>query len=309
MASRAEWWALTSISRVGPRTVARLLDCFGELSDVLRAGRDEWIGSGALPGDRALQLEKRLARIEEWERMAEDLASEGITLLSLEDELYPEPLRMLRYPPPLLFARGSEWDVLGMPLVAIVGARHASDEGRAWAGALAGRLAERGLAVVSGMAEGIDEAAHCGALAAGGLTLGVLGCGLLSPRGPAEDLVEDVCRSGLLLSELQPQAPPTTSNLMARNRIVAGLARAVVVAEFGETSGTVNTARNAAEIGRPLLLGPIAAAQESGVAECERGAEVLGEDLGPLLRALERPLTPQPTDRLGLVDDQPELPF
>ncbi len=301
MAGKAKWWALTSIARVGPKAVHRLLAAFGSLDEALEAPPEEILASGALRPDQLKQLLKRLARLEEWEAAVDDLSMESVDLLTLESEDYPPLLRVMPAPPPVLFARGSGREALQMPAVAIVGAREASEEGCAFAESLARSLAASGAVVVSGMAVGIDQAAHLGTLAGGGLTVGVLGCGLLSPRAPDPELCEDVCRAGVLLSELQPTAPPTVANLMARNRIVAALSRVMIVAEFGATTGSVNAASAARALGRPVFLGPIAASQPAGEAALAAGAELLGDPgaVEPVQEALRRPVGPPPMDPNG----------
>jgi DNA processing protein len=309
--SKAQWWALTSISRVGPKTVGRLLEQYGGLDEALEAGTEALVATGILRPDQGKQLTKRLARIEEWEAAVDELSMESIDVLTLDSEDYPDLLRHASTPPPLLFVRGSERGALQAPAVSIVGARDASEEGQQYATALAQTLAGAGVVVVSGMAVGIDLAAHEGALAGGGLTVGVLGCGLLSPRGPDPEFLEDVCRSGVVISELGPNAPPTVANLMARNRIVAALSRALVVVEFGATTGSVNAAANARAAGRPAFLGPIAATQPAGLAELGAGATQLGDpgEVGALLEALARPLPPAPDGPDDLPGGQLSLPL
>lgn len=311
MASKAQWWALTSISRVGPKTIHRLLAQYEGLDEALEAGPEALVASGLLKPDQGKQLTKRLARIEEWEAAVDELSMESIDLLPLDSDDYPDLLRHAKAPPPLLFVRGGNREALHAPAVSIVGARDASEEGLQYATALAHSLASAGVVVVSGMAAGIDFAAHEGALAGGGLTVGVLGCGLLSPRGPDPEFLEDVCRSGVVVSELGPNAPPTVANLMARNRIVAALSRALVVVEFGATTGSVNAAANARAAGRPAFLGPIAATQPAGLAELAAGAYQLGDpgEIGALLEALERPLGPLPDGPDDLPDGQLALPL
>jgi DNA processing protein len=143
------------------------------------------------------------------------------------------------------------------PVVAIVGARRATASGGAFARALAEALARRGAVVVSGLARGIDAAAHEGALAAGGITVAVLGCGTGCgyPRAN-RDLRRRILGSGAVVSEYWPDTPPAPWRFPARNRIVAGLAHAVVVVEAAGRSGALITADFALEQGRPVLAVP-----------------------------------------------------
>lgn len=132
--------------------------------------------------------------------------------------------------------------------MAVIGTRSPTDEGRQMAYGLAARLAELGVTIVSGLAEGIDTAGHRGALDAGGLTAAVLGSGLLriSPK-ENEELANEVAQSGVLVSELFPTAHVSTAHLMARNRLQAALARVVIVVESGTTGGSVVTVKRAIE--------------------------------------------------------------
>lgn len=167
---------------------------------------------------------------------------------------YPALLNQIASPP-ALFWRGLAWQEA--PAVAIVGSRQATPYGCAVAEELAADLADRGIVVVSGLARGIDAAAHRGCLRAGGITLAVLGCGL-DVRYPPEHaaLAEDIARSGALVSEFPPGTPPRAEHFPARNRIISGLTLGVVVVEAAERSGALITARLAAEQGREVFAVP-----------------------------------------------------
>jgi DNA processing protein len=169
---------------------------------------------------------------------------------------YPVALRTIFDPPPVLWTRGAS-SALNAPAVAIVGARAASAYGLAVAARLAADLAAAGLEVVSGMARGVDSAAHRGALSVQGVTVAVLGSGA-DIIYPAENrlLARDIAASGAVISELVPGTPPLPHFFPLRNRIISGLARAVVVIEAGEKSGSLITARTALEQGREVLAVP-----------------------------------------------------
>ena len=159
-------------------------------------------------------------------------------------------------PPTVLWIAG-RLDVLRAPAVAIVGSRAASPYALAVAERLAADLTARGVVVVSGLARGVDSAAHHGALGAGGSTIGVLGCGVDVVYPPEHrGLAGEMRRSGALLSELVPGTPPLAHFFPLRNRIISGLARAVVVIEAGDKSGSLITARLALEQGREVLAVP-----------------------------------------------------
>ena len=197
------------------------------------------------------------------ERAAEAgrLAAAGIVHLGAPDRRYPRRLADLHDPPFGLFARGEVDGAMAAlaegPAVAVVGSRRATAQGRAFAHGVAGRLAERGAVVVSGLAHGIDAAAHEGALEAGGTTVAVLGCGVDVPyprRNRA--LAQRIRERGALVSEYWPGTAPAPWRFPARNRIVAGLAQAVAVVEAGRRSGALITADFALELGRPVLAVP-----------------------------------------------------
>ncbi len=170
---------------------------------------------------------------------------------------YPPLLAELHDPPARLLLRGGPPEILSRPAVAIVGARSCSRYGAQVARDVARELAAAGVVVVSGLARGIDGEAHRGALAAGGLTVAVLGCGIDRdyPRAHAE-LARRIAESGLVVSEYPPGVEPAPWRFPARNRIVAGLARATVVVEARERSGALITADFALELGRDVFAVP-----------------------------------------------------
>lgn len=181
---------------------------------------------------------------------------QGLRAISLADPAYPVWLRQIVDPPGVIWVRGQLAD-LGRPAVAIVGSRHATPTGLALGRQLAEGLAEAGFLIVSGLARGVDGVSHEGALAVGGQTLGVLGCGA-DVVYPAEhrDLAARVAASGGVVSELLPGTTPKAHHFPLRNRIIAGLSRAVVVIEAGFQSGSLITARMALEQGREVLAVP-----------------------------------------------------
>lgn len=176
--------------------------------------------------------------------------------LEWNDSRYPAWLRMVPDPPPVLWVRGDP-AVFEQPSVAIVGSRSASQYARQVARALAAELAEAGIVVTSGMARGVDGAAHEACMAAGGRTIAVLGTGvdIAYPREHAA-LAGQIAASGLLLSELPPGTLPFKQHFPRRNRIISGLSRAVVVVEASEKSGSLITARCALEQGRDVMAVP-----------------------------------------------------
>ena len=213
-------------------------------------------------------------------------------LLKITDPSYPAFLRELSSPPSALFLHGDP-DLLGLPQLAIVGSRNPSTGGRRTAGEFAGFLAASGLIVASGLATGIDAAAHQGALDADGLTLAVTGTGL-DRVYPARNraLAHDIAMNGLLVSEFPCSTPPLPGNFPRRNRILAGLSLGTLVVEAAIQSGSLITARLAAEAGREVFAipgsihNPLArgchALIRDGAKLVETGQHVL-EELAPLL--------------------------
>ena len=182
--------------------------------------------------------------------------SAGIAPIGWDDASYPIALTTVVDPPPVLWLRGSV-EFLNAPAVAIVGARAASPYGLSVAERLASDIASAGVVVVSGMARGVDSAAHRGALAAGGATIAVLGSGVDVIYPPEHaPLARDIAAAGAVISELAPGTPPLPQFFPLRNRIISGLCRAVVVIEAGEKSGSLITARMALEQGREVLAVP-----------------------------------------------------
>jgi DNA processing protein len=183
-------------------------------------------------------------------------ARAGIAGIAWDDPGYPPLLSAVADPPAVLWVSGRR-EALEPPAVAIVGSRAGSPYAIAVAEHLAADLAARGLVVVSGLARGVDAAAHRGALGASGVTIGVLGSGadIVYP-GEHRAMTIEMRRAGALVSELAPGTPPLPHFFPLRNRIISGLARAVVVIEAGEKSGSLITARLALEQGRDVLAVP-----------------------------------------------------
>jgi DNA processing protein len=183
--------------------------------------------------------------------------------------------------PPTLFARGL-WPPPNGRRAAVVGTREPSPEARALAQNLASALVELGYTIVSGLAVGIDQSAHLGALAIpGGYTLGVLGCGVLNIYPPGNiPLAQAVMSHGAVLSEFNPFATPSASNLVARNRVITGLSDAVIVVETDVNGGAMHAARFAAVQGRPVYTFDSAATGNRAL--LQSGAVALKPDLSDL---------------------------
>ena len=246
---------LSLVTDVGPITRRALLERFGSPAAVFEAAPDEL---RAVKGVGPKLLGRILAAREEVDPMREiDVCREhGITILIESDEGYPRSLREIHDPPSVLFVRGQLLPSDAMA-VAIVGTRHATRYGLQQAERLASGLARAGVTVVSGLARGIDGAAHRGAMAAGGRTIAVLGSGLLRLFPPEhQELADEIADSGAVLSELPPEIEPRGGNFPQRNRIISGLSLGTIVIEAPERSGALITARLANEQGRDVFAVP-----------------------------------------------------
>ena len=212
---------------------------------------------------------------------------------------YPARLTELHDPPGRLFVRGAALDLLTRPAVALVGSRSCSPYGAEVARTLGRELASAGVAVVSGLARGIDAEAHRGALDAGGPTVAVLGCGIDRdyPRANA-GLARRIVEAGLLVSEYPPGVEPAPWRFPARNRIIAGLSDATVVVEARERSGALITADFALELGRDVFAVP----GEITASLCAGSNDLLRQGAAPLLAAADV------LDALGIERAEPATP-
>jgi DNA processing protein len=246
---------LSLVAGVGPRLRKALIERFGDATAVLDAAPSDLRaveGIGPKLTDRIAAARREIDPSE----VLATCRQHGIDILSDADPAYPAMLREIHDPPAVLFVRGQLLpdDTLS---VAIVGSRHATHYGLAQAEQLAGSLARAGLTVVSGLARGIDAAAHRGALAAGGRTLAVLGSGLGNIYPPEHQaLAAEVAARGALISEAPPHSPPVPGAFPQRNRIISGLSLGVIVVEASTTSGALISARHAMEQGREVFAVP-----------------------------------------------------
>lgn len=242
---------------VGPRAAARLLERFGSAEGVFGALRSELERLRLRPEavESIALRDRHAAAAVEIERLRE---IEGADVLALDDGAYPLLLREIPDPPVTLYVRGAWRACLEAPCVGVVGSRRCSTYGQNVAHQLARELATRGLTVVSGLARGIDAAAHRGALEAGGRTAAVLGTGLdeVYPRDHRRLADEILEGGGALVTQFPLGTPPVSENFPYRNRIISGLSLGVVVVEASENSGSLITARLALEQGREVFAVP-----------------------------------------------------
>ncbi len=279
--SSVHWLALTTIPGIGGVTARKLLDRFGDIESAFSASPEELTQIPRITEAMAQQFVA--APIDGLESELLSLTDEGIDLLTWDDDQFPSHLRALPDAPIVLFRRGGlKRD--DKNAVAIVGTREPSPRGMEVAAALGRELSGRGLTIVSGLALGVDTAAHRGALESEGRTLAVLGSGIrfIHPKENVE-LAEQITRSGALLSELHPNTPPRGPQLMARDRIVSGLSRAVIVVEAGEKSGSLDTAAKAKKQGRLVYAVPGSAGTDQLLASGARRIRLQELDFGSLV--------------------------
>lgn len=287
----ADWVTLMLAPGIGPRTAARLLDRFGTAGAVVSASRRTLADAGLPPG--AIDALKQpdavsLQRILDWGEQP------GAHLITCADARYPPLLAEIPDAPPLLYVRGDP-SLLAEPQIAVVGSRNPTPSGIEITRDFARRLAGDGLLITSGLATGVDGAAHAGALERG-RTIAVLGTGpdLVYPA-VHRDLARRIADCGALVSEFPPGQGPLARNFPRRNRIISGLSVGVLVTEAALKSGSLITARCALEQGRDVfavpgsIRNPMArgchALIRDGAKLVEDPAEIL-LDLAPLLRGL-----------------------
>lgn len=286
----ARWLTLRRLPGVGGRTQRELLEHFGSLESIFSASRGQLdkvlVGKSAaiealLDGPHSQSLEHEFDWLDQTDHH----------LLTWTDNDYPPLLREIPDPPLVLYVIGRR-EVLSHPQIAIVGSRNPSPLGRENAQAFARSLAGAGLTVTSGLALGVDGAAHRGALAAGGVTIAVTGTGL-DRVYPARhrDLAHQIAEHGALVSEFLLGTPPLPENFPIRNRLISGLSLGTLVVEAALQSGSLITARLATEQGREVFAipGSIHAPQARGChALIRQGAKLVEtaqdvlEELGPL---------------------------
>ncbi len=250
-----KWLKLAGADGVGPVTFGKLLNYFGSSAQALDASVIEL---SKVEGIGLHTAEKIAASRDKTDTNAEIALAEklGVWIVHLQDERYPAQLKMIYDPPPVLYVKGTlvEGDNLG---VAIVGSRRCSLYGSEQASRFAHILAGAGFTICSGLARGIDTAAHQGALAAGGRTIAVQGCGLANIFPPENKKIFDsIAESGACISELPLRYEPLAENFPPRNRIIAGLSLGTIVIEAGGNSGALHTAKSALEYNREVMAVP-----------------------------------------------------
>ena len=318
---------LSLVPGIGPRMRARLVEHFGSPASVL----------GAAPSQlrEVAGVGPSLARAIASARDSNDVEAElqrcrrhNISLVTIESANYPRALREIHDPPSILYMHG---DLLPRDrlAIAIVGTRHATSYGKRMASQLAGSLARAGMTIVSGLARGIDAAAHQGALDAGGRTIGILGSGLMNLYPPEhKELAFDISQHGAVVSELPVQQATSPGAFPRRNRIITGLSLGVVVVQAAQSSGALISARHAMEQNREVFAvpGPVDSRVSRGPhmllrdgAKLVESADDVLEELGPLAESValeqgrqiakpaELQLNEQEQQVLACIDREPTL--
>jgi DNA processing protein len=251
-----DWIALNMTPGVGPRVTARLLEHFGSAEAIFDAPRRELALLRLTPETIESIANRDLD--EHAQKEIEQVRKLGGDILVLDDGVYPSLLRETYDPPVTLYVNGAWAECLERPCVAIVGSRRCSTYGQNAALMLSRELAQRGVTIISGLARGIDAAAHRGALEAGGRTVGVMGTGIdqIYPRDHKKLADEILKQKGALVTQFPLGTPPVSENFPYRNRVISGLSLGVVVVEAAENSGSLITARLAMEQNREVFAVP-----------------------------------------------------
>src|ERR1700728_2096886 len=245
------WLALALTPGLGARMAGKLLRAMGSPEAIFNASLTE-LESHRLPAAVAQMIHTRQPMSAAAKELAQAQAA-GVRLLTWDEPQYPQRLREIYDPPPLLYVRGNI-ELLNRHLISIVGSRRPTPYGNLMAENLARDLADRGLVIVSGLARGIDSSAHKGALAStSGATIGVLGCGIdvIYPK-ENKRIFAEMEKRGAIISEFAMGTFPGPQNFPIRNRIISGMAVGVVVVEGAQYSGSLITARLAMEFGREV---------------------------------------------------------
>lgn len=248
------WLRLSLLEGLGPQSLRKLLLAFGSPRDILSAGARDL--AAVVPSGVAAAIRDGGASDEDLNKVSQWLIDPANQILTFADASYPRQLLEIADPPPLLYVKG-QVELLNQPGFAIVGSRNATAQGLGNAEAFAITLSNAGLTIVSGLALGVDAAAHRGGLAGAASTIAVIGTGLdvVYPARNRE-LAHQIAAQGVLVSEFALGTPPVASNFPRRNRLICGMSRGVLVVEAAVSSGSLITARLAADQGRDVFAIP-----------------------------------------------------
>ncbi|MDE0864914.1 MAG: DNA-processing protein DprA [Rubripirellula sp.] len=272
---------------LGPRTLSSLLTRFGNAKSVVTAPTEELLSISGV-GNEIVSRIRQASNTDQADATVNWCHAQQASILSWGSETYPVALQQLSDAPPILYMQGNliPTDQLA---VAVVGTRHATTYGLKQANRFSYALAKAGITIVSGLARGIDAAAHRGALDAGGRTIAVLGSGLakLYPR-EHQTLAAEISKQGAVLSEYAPQCPPRSGQFPQRNRLIAGLTLGTLVIEAPDRSGALITARLAGEQNRDVfaLPGPVNSRASRGCNQLIRDGATLVQSVDEIIEEL-----------------------
>lgn len=286
MDPKSFWIGFNKIKGIGSVRTKKLLDYFGNLEEAWSASSDDLSKAGMSPQvieaiidtRNHLALDEEIARIEKM----------GINWVTVLDDGYPQRLKTIDHPPPVLYYKGNI-DCLDGYTFAVVGTRRPSAYGRQVANELVGFLVHNGITVVSGLARGIDSIAHRTAVDSGGCTVAVMGCGVDIIYPPEHrELSNKILQSGAIISDYAPGTQPEGVNFPPRNRIISGLSMACVIIEAGDRSGALITSEFAVNQGREVFAvpGTIYAPQSKGTNRLIRDGAIPLNDFKDILELL-----------------------
>ncbi len=296
------WLTLQAVDGVGDRTLLKLVNAYGSPASVLAATQDDLLHMGCSTElADAVRRGPELKIRQQIDRQVKTVDRLTIQVVTIFDQAYPKRLKMIADPPPLLYVSGAFTEQDGAA-VAIVGGRRATPSGRVITEEIARDLAGAGFTIVSGLARGIDAAAHRGALAGKGRTIAVLGCGIDRTYPPEHDsLSRQIEAHGAVIAELPVGAPPQSHHFPRRNRIISGLSLGVLVTEAATSSGSLITAKLALEQGRDVFAIPGSVKEEACRGSnglIKEGAKLV-ECAGDILEDLQPQVEPPLRARIG----------
>lgn len=300
--------ALSLIPGIGPRLQAQLMDHFGTAAAVLQQSADQLTKVAGIGTQTAMQItsgDHQQSAV----AMLQQCRQNGVHLLTKGGPRYPEGLKSLSDGPMLLYSRGDLQPCDDLA-IAIVGARRCTQYGRRQAERLAGSLVRAGFTVVSGLARGIDTAAHRGALNAGGRTVAVMATGVREIYPPENaELAVEISHNGSLLSEFPLDQKPRPGLFPQRNRIISGMCLAVIIVEATRNSGALHTARHAMEQGREVfaLPGPVDSIASEGCHELIREGVTLVRNCDDVLAELGPLSSPRQSQSDNVVHNPREM--
>lgn len=314
------WIGIKMIDELSNR-LNRLLDFYTSPEDIWRASQRELAGLPGMDSDIARSIVQKRNRLD-LERAYQKLKKMRVKILTIQEPDYPTLLKEIHRPPPVLFVQG---DLLFNHRVAlaIVGSRRCSAQGKILAEEFAETLSRLGITIVSGLARGIDSAAHWGALKSKGKTMAVIGCGLDIVYPPENKrLFDQIAEEGSLISEYPPGTPPLPSHFPVRNRIISGLSRGTIVVEARKRSGALITASLSLEQNREVMAipGNIRSCHHQGTNRLLKSGACLVEKVEDVLDCLNiphsltnaadfqtgPPLTESERNMLDLIDFEPK---